>query len=536
MREGTFTAVITDIGLWYSLTVNHKGYILEFRDSLKLLPFSVNLLHSAFETKHEKLHIEYKGNMHAYGEITPEQRAYIENDVYVVKEAFEKFLTEIGSTKIPPLTISQWALSEFKKSFTNKEWDNLFPNLTEVPLDPDKFGSSNADEYIRRSYLGGWCYVDETKTGKINNTTYVYDVNSLYSSVMRDHKNGMPIGLPSFIKKQEDFLKFPKDCYYFIRFRCQFVLREGYLPFLQLKHDFNYRSNENLVMSRYDRRGMSLGNYKPTITLSKTMFELFNQCYKITDFEFLDAAIFNTEYGLFDQYIDKFIALKIKAGEEGNKVKRTIAKLALNSLYGRFGRNPENSFKLPSFNEDSDEVEYFFETGPDNKPLYIPIASAITSYARKFTLRAAILNSEYFYYSDTDSLHMCHQDNYTPKGMVIDESHLSCWKLENVAQHSLFIRQKTYIEFTGSDYDIKACGMPDRSKMLFEENLRQNKPVNGVLRVRDEKIILTPSEVEFMRQKRTVDDFKIGFSVPGKLMPKIIKGGTVLTEVEFTIN
>ena len=538
LKEGTFSCVITDLGIWYNVIVNHKGYILEFRDTLKLLNYSVRDLGPAFNTKHRKLEIDYKGNMHAYGSITPEQKAYIENDVLVVKEALEAFFQEIGVEKIPPLTISQWALSEYKKQFKKDEWDLYFPNLADIALDPLIYGSRTVDEYIRKSYLGGWCYADERITGRINGHTDIYDVNSLYPSVMRDNKNGYPVGLPTMIRSTAEFLKFPKDAFYFMRFRCRFDLRPGYLPFIQLKHDFNYRSNENLRSSRYGRDGnlIEAGQYKPELTLSRPLFELFNKCYKITDFEFLDAAVFNTEYGLFNTYIDHWMKVKEEATIEGNKVKRATSKLAQNSIYGKFGKNPENSFKVPQYNEDNELIDYKFETGPDGKPVYIPIASAITSYARCFTVRAAILNYDVFAYSDTDSIHLVCKEGYKPEGIEIHDTHLSCWKHEGSQEHSIFLRQKTYIEYSGSDYDIKACGMPERSKILFEENLRGQVPENNGI-MRDDKFIkLSQVELEFMEQERTIKDFKVGFSVPGKLMPKIIKGGTVLQEVDFTIN
>ena len=538
MREGTFSCVITDLGIWYDVIINHKGHILTFRDTLKLLNYSVRDLGPAFNTKHRKLEIDYKGNMHKGGTITKEQQDYISNDVLVVKEALEAFFKEIGVKKQPPLTISQWALSEYKKQFRKDEWELYFPNLAEITLDPTIYGSRTVDEYVRKSYLGGWCYADERITGRINGHTDIYDVNSLYPSMMRERRNGMPIGNPTMIRSSGELRKFPKDAFYFIRFRCRFDIRNGYLPFIQLKHDFNYRSNENLRSSRYGRDGnlIDSGKYCPELTLSRPLFELFSQCYRISDFKFLDAAVFNTEHGLFDQYIDRWMKVKEEATIEGNKVKRATSKLAQNSIYGKFGKNPENSFKIPEYNEDSELVNYRFESGPDGKPVYIPIASAITSYARCFTVRAAIRNYKVFAYSDTDSIHLVCPEGYIPEGIEIHDTHLSCWKHEGSQDHSLFLRQKTYIEWSGSDYDIKACGMPDRSKILFTENLRGQIPEDNKIVHDGKSFKLSVDELEFMEQERTVKDFKIGFSVPGKLLPKIIKGGTVLQEVDFTIN
>lgn len=534
LMPGQFTTVITDLGIWYNIVINYNGYILEFRCTLKILPFSVRDLGPAFDTKYRKLDLDYKGNMHAYGDITPEQQEYIRNDILVPKEALEKFFIEIGMQDKPPLTIGQFALENFKSRFNRKEYDDYFPNLANIPLDKEEWGSENVDAYVRRSYGGGWCYCDEKHSGIINGHTIVLDVNSLYPSVMRDHNNPMPIGLPMFIKTPSEFLQV-QNSYYFIRFTCKFELKEGYLPFIQLKHDLNYRSNENLSSSRYDRRGEDISFHEVELTLSKTMFDMFAKAYTVKEFKFLDAIAFNTEEGLFDSYIDYWIQKKIEAGQSNNKVKRTIAKLMLNSLYGKFGKNPDNSFKIPDFDTDEEPIEYLIDRGADTKPVYIPIASAITSYARRFTVTAAVENIKYMRYGDTDSLHLVAPKGYKPKGVTIDDSALSCWKIENESEHSKFVRQKTYIEWTGDDYDIKACGMPDRCKMLIAENLKGNLPFGSELFVDDKQIKLSESELKFMSHPIDVSDFRNGFCVPGKLLPKLVKGGTVLEEVDFTI-
>ena len=78
--------------------------------------------------------------------------------------------------------------------------------------------------------------------------------------------------------------------------------------------------------------------------------------------------------------------------------------------------------------------------------------------------------------------------------------------------------------------------MPDRSKMLLAENFKGNKPKAGVLKVEDKLYKLSDNELKFFEDDLKVHHFKQGLSVPGKLLPRLIKGGTVLVEVDFTIN
>ena len=43
----------------------------------------------------------------------------------------------------------------------------------------------------------------------------------------------------------------------------------------------------------------------------------------------------------------------------------------------------------------------------------------------------------------------------------------------------------------------------------------------------------TEEELEFLQTKRTIQDFKVGLRVPGKLLPKRIRGGVLLVDVPY---
>ena len=61
MPDGSIKYSISNMGKYYSITCFVKGHYIEFRDSLKLLPFSVAEIGKAFKTKHQKLEMEYEG-------------------------------------------------------------------------------------------------------------------------------------------------------------------------------------------------------------------------------------------------------------------------------------------------------------------------------------------------------------------------------------------------------------------------------------------------------------------------------------------
>lgn len=553
LNDHEMSYIITDLGAWYSVTIKIGKKIIEFRDLLKLLPFSVRDLGEKFETKHRKLSIEYTGNMKAGGKITEEQERYIINDILVPKEALEKFLKEMHYTKNPPLTLGQAAMREFKKLYSKEQWDLYFPDLSEIKLERELFHCENADEYCRRAYGGGWCYADERFTGIANGKTKVLDVNSLYPSIMHSSNkppigNPFPVGKPTFFRDEKTFFEIrnaPQRYYYFIQFTCSFRLRGGKLPFVQIKNDFNYRRNENLSTSSRDRYGHFAPELRPEMIMTGDIFDLFLQSYQVKHMKILSGCYFEVEHGIFDPYINHFMKMKIEAEENGNQVRRQIAKLFMNIIYGKFGTAPQNGFFLVRNGfENEEDIRYTPIEGNDKKPVFVPIAAAITSAAKCFTIRAALANEKVypgsFRYSDTDSLHLVLPEGKEPVGIIIHKNKLSCWKIEREIDHSLFIRQKTYIEWNDSDdpndIEIRAGGLPERSKDLLKASILGIEPdLEGNLIVGENQYKIDSEEGLFISDKRSPEDFVQGLQIPGKLMPKKIKGGCILIKDHFTI-
>src|SRR5699024_8672220 len=121
-------------------------------------------------------------------------------------------------------------------------------NLTEFAI-PEFYGASNADEYIRKAYKGGWCYLVKGKENHVFTDGVTADVNSLYPSMMHSESgNRYPIGEPTFWSGN----LIPKEAenkYYFIRIRTRFKIKKGYLPFIQLKGNYLYKGTESLETS-----------------------------------------------------------------------------------------------------------------------------------------------------------------------------------------------------------------------------------------------------------------------------------------------
>lgn len=539
MPDGSIKYSISNMGKYYSITCFVKGHYIEFRDSLKLLPFSVAEIGKAFKTKHQKLEMEYEGFRYPNCYISDEEKEYIKNDVYVIKEALE-FMFE---QKHDSMTIGTCCMKEFKRTYDKWTYEEMFPDLKAIELDADKFGSKDVDEYIRRSYRGGWCYVVKGCENRIFKKGCVCDVNSLYPSVMHSSSgNAYPIGHPMFWKGNFIHPEALRDnMYYFVRVKTRFKLKKGMLPFIQIKNSGMYKSNEYLETSDFKINGKYYKGYidkdgnkvdaMPILTLTMTDYELFRKHYDVKDFEILDGCYFESRVGIFDDYINPWRDLKMKS----TGAMRQLAKLFLNNLYGKMATNSCSSFKVVNIIDG--KIDYDLVIEFEKKTGYIACGSAITSYAKNFTITNAQNNftgsvNPKFVYADTDSIHcMCSREELVD--VRIHPTDFNAWKCESYFDEAVYVRQKTYIEhITHEDevpcephYDIKCAGMGKRCKELMNISLSGGKvPADA-----DEK------EKKFLQTKRTLKDFKVGLKVPSNLKPHRIEGGILLEKFDYVM-
>lgn len=541
LENGEIITAISDRNQWYEFTVKDNDHLFVFRDSLKVLPFPVKTIAKSFGMEISKGEIDYTKHRFSGEPITEEEQEYIKNDVLIVKKA----LLHLFDYNIKSLTIGSAALQEFKSDFKNEflckgNYDRAFPNLYQISIlsilenetrdEWHDFGSETVGEYIRKSYRGGWCYVKKEIKGKVVENGCTADVNSLYPSMMSaESENIFPYGegkVFAFSGNLETDLQtlenFDKEKFLFLRFNCFFKLKEGYLPFYQVKNNPMYPPHAYLESAaiydyktkRYyteylDSERNEIVNCNVNITMTLHEFKLFREHYELQNLKFLDGVYFDTDRFIFQKYVNKYRDMKINAQ---NKVERTIAKLMQNSLYGKFCATTNSSYKYPVYDPVDNKIEFLFVPENEKIPGYIPIGSAITSYARCFTVRAAQQNYDTFCYADTDSIHCtCSPDELN--GITIHDKNFSCWKIENVWDKALFVRQKTYLETWIENnkriHDIKCAGMGEMAKSKLIEMFESGFPI---------------------------ENFKVGLSIDkGKLVPVQIPGGVKLETISFII-
>ena len=490
----TFNTLISDKGLYYQIEVifyrkNKNVNKVVFQDSLKLIPLSVESIAESFKMDINKLEIDYTlhNNLPIGSPLSKEEEEYIKHDVKIVARAVDYFYSQ-GLNK---MTIGSCALEEYKNLIEKKNFKIFFP-------------TPKYHEDVKQSYRGGFTYLNPKFTNKIVGNGIVLDVNSLYPSVMRE--SNLPFGTPIFFRG-----KYKEDKIYPLytqMIRCQFEIKKGKIPTIQIKHGSDFSPTEYLESS---------GDLEVVLCLNSVDLELFFNHYDVYNVEYISGWKFKSTKGLFNNYIDKWGNNKIKAKEEGNHGLYLISKLFLNSLYGKFGTDTRVVSKIPYMGDD--EVIHFKDSEEERKDgVYIAMASFITSYARRKTITSAqTIMDNYnsgkskiqFVYADTDSLHCISPDFELPEGLEIDRFRLGAWKFESKFNKAKFLRQKCYMENSTEDiendnpeYELKitVAGMPKDC----------HKHVN-------------------------FNNFKIGASYEGKKSPKLVKGGVILENIDYTI-
>ncbi len=485
-----FSTIISDLNVFYCIKVKFKEeVIISFFDSLKLLNFSVEEVAKAFNLSIKKLEIDYKAKREKGHKITDEEKEYLKHDVMIMSLALEKMF----EMKITRMTIASNAMNFFKDTISKKRFEEWF----KPPL---------YDKDLRQAYKGGFTYLNEIYRGKEVKEGIVLDVNSLYPSVM--YYRPMPYGEGIYF----DGKYVPDKLYnlYIQNITCQFRIKKDMIPTIQIKNNLSFVPTEYLSSSN----GESIN-----LTLTNVDLKLFLEHYDIYDVSYNWGWKYKSSTKIFKRYIDYWNELKVKATKEGNKPLRTIAKLMLNSLYGKFAASPEGRSKIPYL--DNNIVKYKLSELEERTAYYLPISIFITSWARDKTIRSAQAVYHRFIYADTDSLHLEGTD--IPENLLISDTELGKWKIESTFKRGKYLRQKCYIEDVVTPVDEI-------------EKFKKENPECLHLVSKDSIInIVCAGMPKGCYKNVTWENFDYGSVFDGKLGVKHTDGGIVLVDTTFTI-
>jgi len=486
------------------LKLNIEGYknkTIIFKDSYLLLPLALRKLCVAFNVESPKGIFPFNFTNVFYAGVLPAYECWKDISIKTYNSLLSEYKGKIWNFELEAIKYCKLdckCLFEILVQFNNLIFNNFNVNIHKSLTLPSlamriyksQFMPENTiyqlagapERDIRESYTGGAVdvYIPHNMKNvdsffskikkSIFKLLYYYDVNSLYPYVMA--KTAMPVGKP--IAFEGDIRKIDPKAYGF--FYCK-ITSPDYLP-----HPIVQR---RIVTANGIRTVAGLGTWEGWIYSA----EMDNAVKYGYSFEIFRGYEFKMGF-IFKDYVNKMYNLRLQY-EKGTPM-NLIAKLLMNSLYGKFGMRLENTIveMFDTSNEIENEllndmldtygmtIQDFIKI--DNKLLTvrnsvmnsvcynddggdtyhgsdvnIAIASAVTAGGRMWMSLLKNNPKINLYYSDTDSGVVDVPLNEALVGPLLGQ-----FKLEHVLTRAVFLAPKVYgFVTTEGDEIIKIKGV-----------------------------------------------------------------------------
>ena len=385
---------------------------IEFRDSYAILPSSLKSLTNDFNVKHKKLEMDYTKGLKDTNFYN-----YFKNDLIGLYEVLEQSreLTE-------KLTLASNSMNIFLTDFYQKEYYN---------------NSIAIDDIFRLGYMGGRVEIFKMRGTDL----HYYDINSLYPSVMKENE------YPLIENKNYRYVnRFYPDVlgYYY----CNIESPDMHIPLLP------YRTAKGKLIFPVGKwQGWY---YSPEILKARELGY---------DISIRKGYVFEDTGYIFRDFVNHYYNIK----SHSTGAKKAIAKLVLNSLYGKFGqRHVFDEFII----DDDEKARYNYIPSLNlsrrkrisySKYQHTEIAGLITSYAR---LKLYSL----FEKAGMDSVYYCDTDSIITSSLMKTSSALGDIKEEADIEEFIALSPKVYA-YTESNKEkvvIKAKGL-DSKRLSFAD-------------------------------------------------------------------
>ena len=327
--------------------------------------------------------------------------------LYILK-SFDHFLSYYNTTLFSrfSVSLSSLSLSLFHNSGLGPS--NLLSKYT---------NSLPKDTFLRTAYFGGLSTVFRHK---VHNKVFAFDVNSLYPFSML---NPLPVNKPTLISNIS-----LKDLPKFFGFLFATVSTPPgiFIPFLLTRPTLTHPKAPT-------------GTFKGLFFSHELLYAL-ELGYDIT----LHYGRLYDKKVLCRDYVLHFFNLKLINKDQ--PIKRFIAKLFLNTLYGKLAQKP-NLNTLPNDFQDLDLLHKrpFKLTPSDIIPSSPQIGAAITAYSRIHMHKLLVKFQDHLLYSDTDSIYLDIDLRKTNPELIGDD--IGLLKFEGAYDKAIFLKSKTYLLF-----------------------------------------------------------------------------------------
>lgn len=445
----------------------------KFLDSARTLTDSLDSLGKCFLGE-GKIAVEDYSNLHT----NPLRYSYLQKDcdlLYrVIGRYFEMLRDNIKGQ--PGISAASTALATYRTAFQDCE-------IKELPAE--------STELIRQGYYGGRCEIfrKEFKSG----TLHDYDVNSLYPTMMRE---------PQPVEQIARGKRLSLDL-------CGFVdatvdISPCHIPVLP------YRGGGKLLFPIGRWRG----------TFSTVELSLAKEHSQLKSIKVHDAIYFRTA-DIFSTYVDRLYKLRDKSSLDYQLPLDKLAKILLNSLYGKFGSSAdrETIHIRPSIDDVIDKqmqqmpspisVDAYIERTVADTDYMLPQISAwITSLGRARLATQLLACGREAYYCDTDAV-------FTPMTLVCG-TQLGDWKDEyekDPIEYAYFVAPKVYVlQHKSGKVTNKAKGfarfgekLPDNAVSILQSG--ESLPVSRFTKARsvirgDFGLIMSRKQIQSTSSKR----------------------------------
>jgi hypothetical protein len=337
-----------------------------FCDSGRLLPAALARLTNEFNVEHKKL------------DFAPDSIEYNEHDCRGLYEVLTAFF---GRYNICSETIASHAMRVFRTYFLK----NKIPSVHE-----------DVEAFVRSAYFGGRCEVYRWDAAELN----LFDINSMYPWAM--------LGLIP-VEYRARSLELPDS-------------DEQGIGFYEA--DIEYPDTYAPCLPWYFGK-----LYFPVgpMTVRASSMELRQAVMDGCAVRIRRGCVFNCDH-VFTDYVNEIYAMKQLADESGDAATRYIAKLLLNSLYGKFGqRRDQVAFALDPgtcflYGEEGPRVWpmpnnpdiCFYNTASTSAHILPHISATITARSRLQILKF-IREAGEVWYTDTDSIFTPHTIPVSPE-------------------------------------------------------------------------------------------------------------------------
>lgn len=392
-----------------------------FRDSSALLPFSLARITTNFDVKHKKLDIDYK----AIRTVTPKLLKYLEHDCRGLHEALEAcFNWDLIKKAGAAFTTAGQAL-RILRTFIEVDFYGLSPKV---------------DAFVRQGYFGGRTEIFKP-VYKGKKPLHCYDVNSLYPTIMHD------VEMPGNFEAST-FDYFPD--------------RHGFYE--ATVHVPDHLEIPPLGAKIKDKLLFPVGTFSGVWS---TLELEYAKSVGVKVLETRRGLLFENKGKFFRPFVETL--WKIRENSKKDSVDNTLAKLLLNSCYGRLGlRSDRKQIVVDEGQLGFKELRIIQFKGKSLRIGTVPvdcksfsnvaIAAWVTSAARIHMHKLFSQCNFEVYYTDTDSL-------FTTKKIKTGTG-LGDLKLEYSCKSAVFLLPKTYLT-EGQEKKVVMKGFDKRKIQHF---------------------------------------------------------------------